>query len=207
MLYIATGGYMTDESGDGSTEFGCYVFGEIILIPALVALIVAGDLWNQFCDDRRIRIITYTLVLILAGILSCVYYFKQDQDQLSDENKCAEAGYLLITSGAGLIFLVLGITQKTDIAMFNAFVAFIMYLGNFLLLVNPNIEYSLNVVQLVLIFCIIFLVTSDAQAGGTPELEEQIIKFYLLFVYIFMLFSPFYNKFYLYVLLYNRTLT
>ena len=171
-LLIATGGYITDKSGDGSTQFGCLIFSQIILIPSLITLIVAGDLWNQFCDDRRIRIISYTLVLLIVGILACVAYFKADQDNLSDEEKCTEAGYLLITAGAGLLFLVLGIAQKTDIAMFNAFIAFIMFLGNFLLLVNPNVEYSLVVVELVLLFCLIFLVTADAQAGGTIRVRR-----------------------------------
>ena len=172
LLYIATGGYITDKSGNGSTDFGCYIFGEMILIPSLVSLIIAADMYNQFADDRRVRIVCYSFVLILSGILACVYYFRQDQSALTDESKCTEAGFLLITAGSGLIFLVIGIIQKTDIAMLNAFVAFIMYLGNFLLLVNPNIKESVNVVWVVLTFSVVFLVTSDAQAGGTIRVRR-----------------------------------
>lgn len=173
LLWIATGGYLTDHLGHGSSDFGCYVFGEMILIPSLLSLIIAADLYNQFLDDIRIRVVCYSFTLILSSILACVFYFRQDQDKLTDEHKCTEAGFLLILIGASLIFLVIGVMQKVDIAMVNAFTAFIMYLGNFLLLVNPLIKDSNVVVRLVLTFSVIFLVTSDAQAGGTIKVRVR----------------------------------
>ena len=173
ILVITAGGYHTDKTCNNQTDCGCKVFGEIALIPAIICLIIAIDLYTKFLNDRRIRMIVFSSILMINGILVCVYYFKQDQSKLSDEEKCTEGGFLLITVAAGLVFLVNGIFQKTDIALFNAFMAFAMFIGIFLVLVSDQIAQSTFLVWYILLFCLVFIVTSEAQSGGTIRVRRR----------------------------------
>lgn len=172
LFTIVAGGVDVDENCNDSTNCGLLIFGNWVLLPAFLCLILAIDLFNQFANSARIRIIVFSVIMFLVSTLICAAMFDQDQDHLTDEQKCYEVGMLLICISSLIILIVHGAIGKTSIAILNAFVAFLLWIGAFLLLVSDSICQALFVVWYMNVLSVIYLLSSEAQSGGTIRLRR-----------------------------------
>ena len=170
VLLIATGGIMSRDLCD-EADCGVKIFGQQIFVPTLTALIMMMDLHTHFADSARIRITTFSAMIMLCSVLVCGHYYHQPQADLCEEEKFVEAGFLLIVIASAAIMFVIGIANQTNIAVFNGASTFIMYVGLLMLMVSDDMCNSTFAGWYALFCALAFVVVSDAQAGGTIKFE------------------------------------
>ena len=175
-MYMTAGAYYARKSNlcDSNTGCSAKVFGETALIAAYANLMIGLDLYNQMFDKRRIRIVAYSFIILVSCVLMIIYFGKEGSDALSHSEKSAAAGFAMVMVATLFSFLLVGILNQTEIAVFNWLVSFACYIGTLLILAFPDILTSVIVVWWLLFAAIVYLHTVDLQAGGTIKVRRSV---------------------------------
>lgn len=125
-------------------------------------------------QNRRLRVLANSFIVLLTSILFIIYFNKTGPTSLSRSNKAALAGHSALFTASLLSLVVVGFANQTGIAVFNAFISFVYYVGALLILAYADIITSSIVVWWFLLASIIYVNCADLQSGGTIKVRRSI---------------------------------
>ena len=169
VLCIATGGYWTKNECDDKAHCGAQIFGKEFILPAMVIIVVAVDLYISWMTMRRVRIIVLSVIVFTTSILMCAYYYDTSISDLSSADKVSASGHTVLMAGSAFTFLVHGVFGCKSVKAFNIGSACILYFGLGLLLSDDDVCSSNTLVWWFLLSSVVFLIVADVQDGELFE--------------------------------------